>query len=48
MLAFSAAHKVVPMIEEFPMTEEGVAEAIGKLRSNKMRYRGVLVAGVDI
>jgi D-arabinose 1-dehydrogenase-like Zn-dependent alcohol dehydrogenase len=44
MLAFSAAHGVKPAIEKFPMSEEGLAEALGKLNANKMRYRGVLVA----
>jgi D-arabinose 1-dehydrogenase-like Zn-dependent alcohol dehydrogenase len=44
MLAFSAAHNVKPAIETFPLSEEGLAEALGKLNANKMRYRGVLVA----
>ena len=42
MLAFAADKGVKPIVEEFPMTEEGVAEAIGKLVSGKMRYRGIL------
>jgi D-arabinose 1-dehydrogenase-like Zn-dependent alcohol dehydrogenase len=44
MLAFSAAHGIVPTIEKFPMSEAGLADALEKLNSNKMRYRGVLVA----
>lgn len=31
-----------PMIEEFPMTEEGLEEAFGKLERGEMRFRGVL------
>ena len=44
MLQFAAAQGVEPLIEKFEMSESGVAEAIGKMRSNKLRYRGVLVA----
>jgi D-arabinose 1-dehydrogenase-like Zn-dependent alcohol dehydrogenase len=44
MLAFSAAHGIKPAVEMFPMSEEGLAEALNKLNTNKMRYRGVLVA----
>lgn len=40
MLAFSARNKVRPQIEEYPMSQ--VNEAIGKVRSGKMRYRAVL------
>jgi D-arabinose 1-dehydrogenase-like Zn-dependent alcohol dehydrogenase len=44
MLAFAAAHDVKPWVEEFELSEKGIEEAIQKLNSNKMRYRGVLVA----
>ncbi|KAH7123625.1 chaperonin 10-like protein [Dendryphion nanum] len=44
MLRFAAAQGVTPLIEEFELSESGITEAIGKLRGNKMRYRGVLVA----
>lgn len=43
MLEFAARHKIEPMVEEFPMTLEGVAEAFERLETGKMRYRGVLV-----
>lgn len=43
MLSFAAKHGVKPQIEKFPMTTEGVTEAMQKLRDGKMRYRGVLV-----
>jgi len=44
MLEFSARHGIKPLTETFPLSEEGIAQAVGKLRSNKMRYRAVLVA----
>ncbi|ORY05055.1 chaperonin 10-like protein [Clohesyomyces aquaticus] len=44
MLEFAAFHGVKPWIEEFELSEKGIEDAIGKLRSNKLRYRGVLVA----
>ena len=44
MLAFAAKHGIKPQIEKFPMTQNGVTEAMQKLREGKMRYRGVLVA----
>jgi len=44
MLAFAAEKGVKPIIEEFPMSEDGVATAIDKLVTGKIRYRGVLKA----
>jgi D-arabinose 1-dehydrogenase-like Zn-dependent alcohol dehydrogenase len=44
MLQFAATHGVTPWVEEFELSEEGIAEVVGKLESNKIRYRGVLVA----
>lgn len=43
MLTFAAMHKIVPMIETFPMTTEGITEAMDKLEKGQVRYRGVLV-----
>lgn len=43
MLAFAALHNIVPLIEEFPMTVEGITECMDKLRRGEIRYRGVLV-----
>lgn len=43
MLEFAALHGIKPIVMEFPMTEEGIEEAMGTLRDGKMRYRGVLV-----
>jgi D-arabinose 1-dehydrogenase-like Zn-dependent alcohol dehydrogenase len=42
MLEFAARHGIRPIIEEFPMTLQGIDEAMGKLAEGKMRYRGVL------
>ena len=42
MLAFAAQHGVKPLVEEFKMDDEGMAEAIAKLQSGKVRYRAVL------
>jgi D-arabinose 1-dehydrogenase-like Zn-dependent alcohol dehydrogenase len=43
MLAFAARHEVKPVIEKFEFSEKGFADALEKLRSGKMRYRGVLI-----
>ncbi|KAL0072639.1 hypothetical protein AAF712_000402 [Marasmius tenuissimus] len=45
MLDFAARNKVFPIVEVFPMTEEGVNTAIKKLQDGKVRYRAVLVNG---
>jgi D-arabinose 1-dehydrogenase-like Zn-dependent alcohol dehydrogenase len=44
MLQFAATHGVKPWVEEFELSESGIAEVVDKLRANKIRYRGVLVA----
>ncbi|KAJ4372247.1 hypothetical protein N0V83_004021 [Neocucurbitaria cava] len=44
MLQFAASHDVKPWVEKFEMSESGIAEVVGKLHANKIRYRGVLVA----
>ncbi|KAE8379557.1 chaperonin 10-like protein [Aspergillus bertholletiae] len=43
LLEFVARHKIVPTIMTFPLTAEGIEEAMQTLRDGKMRYRGVLV-----
>lgn len=45
MLSFVARHNIKPWVDEFAMDIDGVAEAFEKLRSGKVRYRGVLVRG---
>lgn len=42
MLEFAAQHGIKPLTEEFPMTEEGIAEAIQKLENGKLHFRAVL------
>jgi D-arabinose 1-dehydrogenase-like Zn-dependent alcohol dehydrogenase len=44
MLQFVAAHDVKPWVEEFKFSESGIADLVGKLNANNIRYRGVLVA----
>ena len=43
MLAFAALHQIKPIIEKFPMSEKGITDAMAKLESGGMTYRGVLV-----
>ncbi|KAL2678386.1 hypothetical protein Neosp_009132 [[Neocosmospora] mangrovei] len=42
MLDFSTLHKIKPIIEIFSFNEDGINEAMAKLRQGNMRYRGVL------
>ncbi|KAL4066912.1 chaperonin 10-like protein [Scleroderma yunnanense] len=44
MLRFAALHGISPVIQEFPLTLEGIEEAIDKLEKGQIRYRAVLVA----
>jgi D-arabinose 1-dehydrogenase-like Zn-dependent alcohol dehydrogenase len=44
VLEFAAHHRIQPVIEKFPMTVDGINEALQRLRSGEMRYHGVLVA----
>ncbi|KAH7087158.1 chaperonin 10-like protein [Paraphoma chrysanthemicola] len=44
MLQFAATHDVKPWVEKFELSEGGIADAVVKLKANKIRYRGVLVA----
>jgi D-arabinose 1-dehydrogenase-like Zn-dependent alcohol dehydrogenase len=44
LLAFAALHGIKPISEKFPMTREGIEEALKKLEEGRMRYRGVLIA----
>jgi D-arabinose 1-dehydrogenase-like Zn-dependent alcohol dehydrogenase len=43
MLRFADVHGIRPIVETFPMGVEGITEAMERLNSGKMRYRGVLV-----
>jgi D-arabinose 1-dehydrogenase-like Zn-dependent alcohol dehydrogenase len=42
MLEFAALHNIKPIIQEFPMSESGIEDAMTQLREGNMRYRGVL------
>ena len=42
MLKFAARHKIKPIIEEFPMTVEGINAAYDKLENGTIRYRAVM------
>lgn len=42
MLEFSARQKVTPMLEELPMTEDGLNKAFDRLNEGDVRYRFVL------
>lgn len=43
MLEFAALHKIGPITQKFPMTEEGINEAMDKLQNGDVHYRGVFV-----
>ncbi|KAG1876116.1 NADP-dependent alcohol dehydrogenase [Suillus tomentosus] len=45
MLKFAALHGIKPITQEFPLTVEGIEEAMAKLDRGEIRYRAVLVAG---
>jgi D-arabinose 1-dehydrogenase-like Zn-dependent alcohol dehydrogenase len=44
MLRFAAHHGINPVIEKFEMSELGIKQALERLESGQVRYRGVLVA----
>ncbi|KAG1744155.1 chaperonin 10-like protein [Suillus paluster] len=44
MLRFAAVHGIKPITQEFPLTAEGIDEAMAKLDKGEIRYRAVLVA----
>lgn len=43
LLEFAAHKKITPNVMTFPLTAEGIKDAMQTLREGKMRYRGVLV-----
>lgn len=43
MLGFAALHGIKPILEKFPMTEEGIKEAMDKLERGEVYYRAVLI-----
>jgi D-arabinose 1-dehydrogenase-like Zn-dependent alcohol dehydrogenase len=44
LLAFAACHNIKLVCEKFPLTGEGIVEALENLEKGTMRYRGVPVA----
>ncbi|ROV87655.1 hypothetical protein VSDG_09661 [Cytospora chrysosperma] len=44
MLEFAALHNIKAVIQEYPMTEEGIKEAIDRLEAGKVHFKAVLVA----
>ncbi|KAM3067318.1 hypothetical protein ACMFMF_009814 [Clarireedia jacksonii] len=44
MLEFAALHDIKPIVEKFPMTEEGIKTAMEKLDAGNVYYRAVLMA----
>lgn len=43
VLDFAALHRIKPVVQTYPMTEEGIKEAMDKLDRGEVRYRAVLV-----
>lgn len=43
MLEFAALHQIKPISETFPMTEQGIKEAMDKLERGEVYYRAVLI-----
>lgn len=43
MLEFAALHQIRPIVEQFPMTEEGIKKAMDKLDRGEVYYRAVLI-----
>ncbi|PVH94920.1 GroES-like protein [Periconia macrospinosa] len=43
MLEFAARHGIAPVVETFPMSEEGIRAAMEKLEKGKVQFRAVLV-----
>lgn len=42
LVEFAAQKKIIPTTMTFPLTVDGVEDAMETLRNGKMRYRGVL------
>lgn len=43
MLAFAALHGIRPIVEKFPMSEDGLKSAMAKLEQGDVYYRAVLM-----
>ncbi|KAH9903922.1 GroES-like protein [Xylariomycetidae sp. FL2044] len=42
MLEFAAFHKISPVVQTFPMTEQGIKDAMDKLEKGEVHFRAVL------
>ena len=47
LMEFAAEHDVRPTIVKLPLTKEGIETAIVKLGKGEIRYRAVLVNGIE-
>ena len=47
LMEFAAEHDVRPTIVKFPLTKDGIETAIEKLGKGEIRYRAVLVNGME-
>lgn len=43
MLEFAAFHKIEPIVEKYPMTEEGIKTALDRLEKGQVIFRAVLI-----
>ncbi|KAL1855351.1 hypothetical protein Daus18300_011069 [Diaporthe australafricana] len=43
MLEFAALHRIKPVLQTYPMTEEGITEAMNKLERGEVHFRAVIV-----
>ncbi|KAF2666902.1 GroES-like protein [Microthyrium microscopicum] len=43
MLHFADRHHIAPVLQRYPMTEEGITQAMKDLNEGKVRYRAVLI-----
>ena len=43
MLEFAAQNQIKPVVETFPMTEQGIKQAMDKLERGEVTYRAVLL-----
>ncbi|KAK4991791.1 hypothetical protein LTR66_004788 [Elasticomyces elasticus] len=43
MLQFAALHQIKPVLQEFPMTVDGIEDAMSRLNKGEIRYRAVLI-----
>lgn len=47
MFEFTARHNIKPLIEEFPMSAEGLEAAFARLDSGSLRYRAILSTEIE-